>query len=549
MIKIRTFEDIFKDFCLWLAKTTRNPEYLYEYQLKIKPKEIVNAFCYKSILRLCLDKENGLYYFFKFICGNLVQCGYPKPVRYNKLWRKWDRLVKEHKRLAILAARGHSKTTFFSIILNIYHAFISKHKKFLIVSSSQEQANRILNEIKIIIDNNEWLVQKKNPDRWSAETIGYNGGYFLVKGVGSEVRGEHVDRIIADDVLRSDNKISDQEIEDYVDMVLDPMLLARRGQMVVVGTPLSVNDIFSSIKQRIEEGSSWYMERFPAILDWDNKSLLCPDRFSWEDLMIKKATMGSLKFSREYQLEFYSRDISLFPEKVLRPALDKGKSYVLMKKYEKLGPEWTYLIGVDCARSGSASADYSVAIVLAYNTITNEKRVVRMWREKGLKISEQAERIASIAREFDNCFVLVEKNNMGQDVIDELADKWNVNVQGLTTGSNAAKKEELVRFLIVAFEQGHMIIPQGDEDTRREMSILVDELSKFCAALTPSGNETYRGSGAHDDSTMALVYANKATQLVGVPFAVSSESNLYSSLLTNKYESDLEQMMRIGIIK
>ena len=516
---------------------------------------------YKQILEMCYHPDNGLYYFIRFIIGDLQEIGYPKPFRYNGLLRKWDKLIKSHKKLAILSARGHGKSVFFSEILNIYDMFCFKYRRILLFSASQEQANRILNEMKMIIDNNEWLETKKDKGRWATETIGYNKGYVLVKGIGSEILGEHVDRIVIDDILRQDNKISYQQIEDFIDMTLDPMLLNRRGQMIVVGTPKSESDIFMTIKRRIDDNPEecpWKLEKFRAIVDYEKKILQCPDRFTWKDIMGKRLSMGALKFAREYQLEFFSRDTSLFPERIIEPAKAKGKELSLMNVAERRSPVWTYVMGVDVARSGSVSADYTVAIVLAYNTVSQEKQIVHMWREKGLKITNQAYYIASIARNFDNCCVLVETNNFGQDMIDDLVDDYNVFVEPFTTGGKGQKKDELIRFLITSFEHEQITIPRGDEYTRQTMNILESELSKFCVTTTPAGNERFEGMGSHDDTVMALALANKATQISGVPFAVTSErENMqpgytkgYESFLKGKSkETDLVRMINMGLIK
>ena len=452
-------------------------------------------------------------------------------------------------------------SVFFSEILNIYDMFLFTHRRIIVESSNQEQASRIIDEIMNIIENNEWLKTKKNKDMWSTTKLGYNGGYILGKGFGSEILGEHVDRIVVDDILRSDNKLSDQEIEDFIDLVLDPILLNRRGQMIIVGTPKSETDVFSTIKRRVLEGSIWRLAKFPAIIDYENKILQCGDRFTWNDIMDKRLSMGSMKFAREYQLETFSRDTSLFPKGILDPAAEKGKDIPLLFKIDNRGPEWQYVVGVDVARSGSVSADYSVAVVLAYNSITQVKQVVHMWRSKGLKITEQAEQLARLSQAFNYPMFVVEQNNMGQDMIDSLVDDWNVFVEPFVTGGKGQKKDELIRFLITSFEHEQMIIPQRSEDTRKTMKILLDELSRFCVSVTPAGNERFAGVGAHDDTVMALALANKGTQIGGAPFAVAqsrsdfnngAEPDPYSAFTQargTQHETDLVRKIRMGIIR
>jgi len=516
----------------------------------------VNSFLYSSILKLCYDKENGLYYFSKFIIGNLKDVGYPKPFRFNQLLRKWNKLALKHKKIAILCARGHGKSVFFSEISPIYDMFLYKFRRIIIISASQEQTNHLLDEIKAIVESNEWLLTKKNSNRWASTTLGYNKGYIIGAGIGSEILGQHVDKIILDDVLRDDNKISDEEIEDYVDMKLDPMLLNRNGQMIIVGTPKRPKDIFSVIKYRKQETPEcpWEIKEFKAVIDYEKQILQCPDRFSWDDMMKKRLSMGPLKFAREYQLEFFSRDKSLFPLKIVDPAKKKGLTRVLERKCTKRSPNWLYVMGVDCARSGSVSADYTVAIVLAYDSVNQTKQIVHMWRKKGLKTNIQAQYIADISKKFDNCMCMVETNNMGQTLIDELVDTHNVFVEPITVGGHA-KKDELVRYLVNSFENEQLIIPRGDDWSRTEMDILEDELGKFCVTRTPAGNERFEGVGSHDDVVDALCLANKGTQILGVPFAVTEfdgSNAMPGSDLAKTFdrdETELVKMIKMGMLK
>ena len=555
---MRSYKDIYTDYCNWLVEKTGDDSLKYETLLETKDKNGVNAYLNKAILEKCYDVENGLYFFCRFIIGDLLDIGYPTEFRYNSLLRHWDKLVKQHKKLCIMSARGHGKSVFFDQILNLYDMFLHKFRRVIVISSSQEQANSRLDELKLIIDNNEWLRSKKG-NNWAREDISYNGGYVKVKGIESEILGQHVDRIVLDDILRTDNKISDQEIEDRVDMNLDPMLLNRDGQLIIVGTPKRATDIFATIFRRTAEDPKcpWKFYKFPAILDKDKKTLLCPDRFTWEKIMNKRLSMGSLKFSREYQLEFFSRDTSLFPSELIDPAKSKGKDMSLLMQADKRDPTWTFIGGIDVARSGKVSADYTVVIILAYNTVKPQKQIVHFWRKKGLKISEQAKYIADISARFKHpCFV-VEQNNLGQEMIDELVDDHNIFLEPFVT--TARSKDELIRFLVKSFEFEQITMPMGDENSRQSMRILEDELGKFCVTATPGGNEKFEGVGAHDDSVIALALANKGTQTVGVPFAVSSYREGYGKPSTDAYESlirtsgskesDLVTKIRLGLIE
>ena len=560
---MRTYKDIYKDYCDFVVERTGDESNSYKNLVEKFGEKETNVFLYKELLHKFYDRRDGLFYFCKFMIGGLLELGYPKPFRYNSLLRRWHKLLIKYKYLAVLCARGHGKSVFFSQVYNLYEMFLFPHKRVILISASQEQANELLENMKVIIDNNEWLSTKKDSNRWATTRIGFNGGYIMTAGIGSEILGQHVDRIVVDDILRSDNKLSDYQIEDYIDMNLMPMLLNRKGQIIIVGTPKTETDIFVSIEKRInlEPKCPWKIFKFKAIISYEKKELLCPDRFTWDEIMEKRLTMGPLKFAREYQLEFFSRETSLFPMRILKPAMDKGESMSLLNKTDLRGKEWSFLMGVDVARSGSVSADYTVAIVLAYNCVTNVKQIVHVWREKGLKISEQAAHIAEISRNFDHCMTLVEQNNMGQDMIDELADVWNVGVESFVTGGKGQKKEELIRFLISSFEHEQFVIPRADEWSREVTDVLISELTKFCVNVTPAGNEQFKGMGSHDDCVMSLALANKATQILGSPFALTTfkgggaggataDINPFGRLMSSSSkESDLVNLIRMGVIK
>ena len=543
---MRTYEDIFKSYLDFMVSITGDKNFEYDTFMSADEENNQKALCYKKILELCYDQDKGFYYFVRFIIGDLKDLGFPKPLRFNKLMRKWDVIIKKHKRLCVLAARGHGKSLTVSQLYQLYDMFIHRSRKILVESASQEQADMIIEEIRRIVDDNEWLKSKKNPDKWRTSMLGYNNGFILGKGFGSEVRGLHLDRIVVDDILRSDNKLTPQQIEDFIDLVLEPMLLNRNGQMIIVGTPFNEADIFTTIKKRAEEGGVWGVYEFPAIIDEEKKIIQCPDRFTFEMLMQKRATMGSLKFDREYQLKLFSRDTSLFTESVINLAKDNGKPYILLDRYDDSLKDYTLIMGVDVARSGAVSADFTVAIVMAYNSDTQEKRIIHFWREKGLKISVQARKIAEISRKFNNCNVVVEKNNIGQDMIDELADQHNVFVEAFTTTHKS--KDELIRFLINSFEHEQIILPQGDIHSREQMKILEDELIRFSVSITPAGNEVYSAATGKDDGVMSLAITNRGSQLAGVPCAVSDfgrdfKNDIYKSpyeyLDTRSKESDL----------
>ena len=492
-------------------------------------------------------KEDGIYWFFKFILGDMTYAGYPEPIFFNKLWLEWSKLRRLGNHIAIKCGRQQGKSTYWTCIETVYRASMFKNYNVLIESASENQAIDQLSKVISIIVNNEFLVSKRAKSaKWSTTDLVYNGGVIRARGVGSEVRGGTYDYVVNDDILRSDNKLSDEGIERFIDEELEPMILVRKGQMVIVGTPKNSTDIFNTIEERIGEGAKWILKTYPAITDWEKKELLCPDRFTWEQLMAIREVQTHKKFDKEFLCKTYASGSQLFPPELRTTAKKRGARWTM---YQSARPEdakeWRYYIGVDTARSGAASADYTVVVVLAYNPETQEKRLVWYWRRKGLKISDQVQKIAEISRNFNNPVILVERNNLGQEFIEELVDNYNCIVESFLT-TKGTKFEDLIRGLINSFENEKMILPQGDRLSKEMVNKLDKELDRFVVEITKAGNEVFKGSGhSHDDLVIALALANRCSQSFGYkPFAATFPSRHTTPLERFVASGDLKEVIR-----
>ena len=549
---VRKYEDMFKDYLNWYVTKTGDEEYLPELYLNGEEEEVKvrKASLWNEILELCYNPINGIYWFKKFILGDITYAGYPAPIRFNKLWFEWAKKANRGDHITIICPRQHSKTTFWAVCQPIYRGSLFEQYNTLIESASEEQAIAILTQIVRIVDNNEFLISKKpKAGKWSSTEIAYNGGKIVARGIGSEVRGGTYDYIVIDDILRSDNKLSDEDIENFIDEELEPMILVRGGQMVIVGTRKSDTDIFNTIMERIDAGAGgWQLFPYDAIIDEEKHLVLCPDRFTWEQLMAKKAIMGSRKFDKEFRGKVYSSGSQLFPAELRKRAMEIGRTWKLYSASQTSDAnKWFYYIGIDVARAGTASADFTVATVIAFNSETQEKRIVWIWRKKGMKISEQVEEIAEISRNFGNPPILVEQNNIGQDFIDVMVDNYNLHVESFTTGAKGNKKDDLIRFLINSFENEKIIMPTGNEFSKEHMDILNKELDRFVVEITRAGNEVMKGSGhSHDDMIMSLALANRCSQSYGyVPFSSSIDNKYTTELERFAVTEDISQVMRL----
>ena len=459
----------------------------------------------------------------------------------------WNELVKNlfidierNRYCCLLASRGMGKSYFAHGIYTLFKSFLYRYTDSLLVTNVPNQYESNMRILKRLIESNELLMKKKDPDAtWTKSQIEYNGGIIQAQSVGTPPRGRHVHYIFVDDCLRDDNKISEEELNNFIKGQLLPCAQRWKSRMVLTGTPLHISDIYHDLMntkpdykgQLIIDGKmshcGFYSKAYPIITNYEKKEIFLPELFSWEELITNTNSVKNIQgddiFSREYLLVCTDASTAIFSYDLIDKAQDDLEKTTYLDDHNG-----NYIIGVDVATSGAASADYSAFVVIELvETKKGLKKYVRnIVHEKGMPITGdhtpegevldlgQVEMIEDLYNRFNQGLVIVEKNNVGVAHIQEL-QKRNVNVQEFVT--DRFKKENMIRYLVSEMKQGNMIIPQDDEEIKN----LKQELLSFGVRKTRSGKERMEALKGHDDMVMALAMANHAAQTYGsLPFAI-----------------------------
>ena len=228
------------------------------------------------------------------------------------------------------------------------------------------------------------------------------------------------------------------------------------------------------------------------------------EQMHWRRIMIQK--IGGDKFKREY------------PACLEDAYAQAGDAYLTeddLKYIEEIsvdGDRWnpiqpynhhdTYAIGVDVGTG--TGRDYSVAIVVSKMT----HQPVGIFRCNMTTPTELAEELFSISQEYGNAKILVEANNVGIVVLQQLAgaNLWKTSDDKNWTTTQSNKR--------VMFEELREGLRTGTINTLD--SITVAELrsikidNKYNISLT-------RANGAHADSAVALALAYQGLKQVRLP--------------------------------
>lgn len=497
---------------------------------------LVDADAQLSEMHEYLCRES-LAYFAKEYLGMIV----------DELQLEWSELVSDHMRVSIQAARDHGKSAFFSYAYPIWMAWKHEGSLGYMMSASASLAKDLLEIVKfgnstlsglyghpklghLVGEKERQEAFKKGgattPLEWSKNQIRLtNGSVIRARGYGTRVRGGHPLWVVADDVLDEGDLYSEiqrSKRRTYFQTAIINMIL-KEGQIVVVGTPFHHEDLYGWLFK-----NSVYASRiYPGFIEdedgeWvDGKKVraLWPERHTVQDLLAKKAEIGSVSFTREILCRPISDDLSLFPGHLF-------VEEVMAHHVPWSDPSWVsehnlkVFIGVDLAISASAGSDFTVITVLAVDYNDNAYYIDGI-RVRGKSFTEQKAMILDMNAKYLPQMIIIEANLMQRIFGDELIRTSGAPIKKFITGAtNKNSIEKGVPSLRIKFENQKIRFSRSCPEAIEFTDKVIEELTQFGWF-----DGKLQGAGAHDDCVISLWLANEAVKLGGFKFTFGNEDD------------------------
>ena len=271
--------------------------------------------------------------------------------------------------------------------------------------------------------------------------------------------------------------------------VVSPIIRTKKGRLIVVGTPMSFDDLFSDLfdpNKYPGANLGYYPARLP------DGSPLWKERFTDDELEVIEKNMGPIKWSREYMLKPIGAGAMLFDEQLVKSCIDKDCN-ILNRQ-----PNTQYFLGCDIALSSAKSADFSCFIIIEKNE-KEPLRVVDIWHEQGVPMDEQIKAIKTLHLEYNFARIVIEKVGLSYGMVEELQGD---NVTRSVTEdfvTNMRNKEDILSRLHVLMKNKQLKFYPDDN--------LLKELYTFGVKKKKDGRQSYETLGKHDDMVMALAMA------------------------------------------
>jgi predicted phage terminase large subunit-like protein len=490
------------------------------------------------------------------------------------------------KKMLLLAPRDHGKS-FLSIAYTVRRLCIDRNAKILWISASSGQAEKrvrmvkqFLNDPKIIAD---WASDDLPPFK-NEETKWVSTQIYIVRpdesvdpsveatGCGGSITGGHVDCIIMDD-LEDDRTVYSSSVREktreWLRGTVQPML-NRNGFMLVVGTRKHHDDVYAHMIKdptfdvRNDPAISQMPESytFDMGMDRDGRDVIRnvvvkgPSKVLWHDqrpieyLLKEKQAVGGLLFAREFMNQVQSDDSAPFKWEWL----ERGKELGQYMAFGELPPVeqlqvvqgWDLALITDAKRAEDQDGDYTVGTTWGKDQDGN-RYLLSMVRARGLTPTQLKRLIVdeyNRFRQFVTC-VMIEKNAFGQLHLLNLQQTTDLPLkQHLTTAGAKSNPWTGVPALSALFENGKIVLPYREQETRDTVDVLCQELYGL-------------GKEKHDDTAMSLWIAECAMRDASFQYAVSFgediEYDMYGKLqsqgddLSGTYSERAEQQHLTGL--
>ena len=306
-------------------------------------------------------------------------------------------------------------------------------------------------------------ILKKDPNETELYCEFFNDSILQIRGADDpdSLRGQDYYGVILDEFAMMKPSVWEE--------ILRPVLTENGGWAWFLFTPKGKNHAYRYWTRAKGWGKDW--EQF--FLSVKESNLI-----SERDLKLARQEMPEMLYKQEFLCEFLEGEGSVF----------KGIERCIVGRLQDPVRGSRYVLGVDLAKT----VDFTVLICIDQF----EKRVVAFERFNEVSWRLQKDRIAYMAKRYNDALVIVDSTGVGDPITEDLKN-IGLSVEGYRFTANS--KKALIERLIIAIEQRLILFPH--------IEVLVDELKSFSYELSGDRLRYSAPEGMHDDCVISLALA------------------------------------------
>lgn len=306
-----------------------------------------------------------------------------------------------------------------------WYVLFNEHKTAVILANKQAIAIEIFARVQFIIENTpQWLQQ--GVIEWNKKSFELENGSRCIASAtsASAVRGMSVNLLLCDEFAHLHPNLA----EEFTASVFPTISSSESSKLVIISTP---------------NGFNHYHKMWVDAENQNNDFKVVEGRWQehpkrtqeWADR--QRETLGEVKFRQEILCSFEGSSYTLVDGAKLatiaiaNPIINKDK----LEIFESPKPEHPYVITVDVSRG--RHMDFSAFTVIDVTKMPYS--IVATYKNNEISTLEYPHLIYNIARQYNNAFVLIEVNDLGEEVSNTLWYEYEYENLYFTQGNTLSQ--------------------------------------------------------------------------------------------------------------
>lgn len=462
----------------------------------LKPVGYQHDFTKEQLTEFVKCSDDPIY-FIENYCKIVTLDSGLQPFKLYECQRKKVDFIMNNRKTILMEGRQQGKTVTAAACI-LHYTIFQDNKNVAIMANKTAAAREVLNRYQIMYENLPMWMQQ-GVKTWNKGDVDLENGsrVFTSATTTSGIRGKSVNWLYIDEAAIIPNNIADE----FFASVYPTISAGETTKILLTSTPLGYNH-FWKFWNESEKGTNGFKNMFihyTQIPGRDEK---------WAEEQYK--LLGEIKYNQEVLCEFLGSTNTLISGKAL--SMMSSKEIVYKKDgldiYEEPQENKYYVITTDTSRG--IGGDYSAFVVVDITEMPF--KVVGKFRDNKVSPLLYPDFIARVAKDYNNAYVLIENNDIGQQVVDILHQELEYenifstvqekNKQYVSPGfgkqttlgvrtSKAVKRQGCLALKSLVEETKFLV---WDADCINELSTFVEKAGSFSA-----------DEGYHDDLAMCMV--------------------------------------------
>ncbi|AGS81078.1 terminase large subunit [Caulobacter phage Cr30] len=315
------------------------------------------------------------------------------------------RKMQNNRRVACMQSRQSAKSTTVACFM-LWCILFQEHYSIAILANKASQSIEILSRLQLAYEHiPKWLQQ--GVISWNKGSIELENGSTIITSAtsGSAIRGRSISLLYLDEFSHVPRNIQ----EDFFTSVY-PVISSGKDSKIILTTTPKGYDLFQKIWSDSEQGKNDYVLHF---VHWSQ----VPGRDEkWKEETIRNTSL--IQFMGEFECEFLGSSYTLISGACLGrlSSVDPLERSEQVYVYDRPKPNGNYVIVADVARG--VGNDFSAFVV--FDITEYPYKVVAKYKDNTVSHLIFPQYIYQFAKSYNDAFVLVEINDIGQVVSDIL---------------------------------------------------------------------------------------------------------------------------------